>query len=59
MLKEAGCEEVYTNFFGTSSAWQVFKVGISSVPYKVSGRKRLLRSKKDDQGQIRHGWTFL
>ena len=25
MLKEAGCEEVFTNLFETSSAWQVFK----------------------------------
>ena len=31
MLKGAGCEEVYTNLFETSSAWQVFKVGVSSV----------------------------
>ena len=30
MLKGAGCEEVYTNLFETSSAWQVFKVGVSS-----------------------------
>ena len=52
MLKGADCEEVYTNLFETSSAWQVFKVGVSSKPYKVSCRKRLLRSKKDYQGQI-------
>ena len=32
MLKGAGCEEVYTNLFETSSAWQVFKVGVSSMP---------------------------
>ena len=32
MLKGAGCEEVYTNLFETSSAWQVFKVGVSSKP---------------------------
>ena len=32
MLKGASCEEVYTNLFETSSAWQVFKVGASSVP---------------------------
>ena len=32
ILKCAGCEEVYTNLFETSSAWQVFKVGVSSVP---------------------------
>ena len=32
MLKGAGCEEVYTNLFETSSVWQVFKVGLSSVP---------------------------
>ena len=32
MLKGAGCEEVYTNLFETSSVWQVFKVGVSSVP---------------------------
>ena len=32
MLKKAGCEEVYTNLFETSSAWQVFKVGVSSKP---------------------------
>ena len=30
MLKGAGGEEVYTNFFETSSAWQVFRVGVSS-----------------------------
>ena len=30
MLKRADCEEVYTNLFETSSAWQVFKVGVSS-----------------------------
>ena len=29
MLKGAGYEEVYTNLFKTSSASQVFKVGIS------------------------------
>ena len=29
MLKGTGCEEVYTNLFETSSAWQVFKVGVS------------------------------
>ena len=64
MLKGAGCEEVYTNLFETSSAWQVFKVGVSSVLEKISCWKRLLRSKKDYQGQILvnysyHGWTFL
>ena len=32
MLEGAGCEEVYTNLFETSSAWQVFKVGVSSKP---------------------------
>ena len=32
MLKGAGCEEVYTNLFEISSAWQVFKVVVSSVP---------------------------
>ena len=52
MLKGAGCEEVYTNLFETSSVWQVFKVGASSVPQKVSCRKSLLRSIKDNQGQI-------
>ena len=31
-LKGAGCEEVYTHLFETSSVWQVFKVGVSSVP---------------------------
>ena len=30
MLKEAGCEEIYTNLFETSSAWEVFKVRVSS-----------------------------
>ena len=30
MLKGAGCEEVYSNLFETSSAWQVFKVSVSS-----------------------------
>ena len=64
MLKGAGYEEVYTNLFETSSAWQEFKVGISSKPYKVSCRKRLLRSKKDyhDQTLVNyscHDWTFL
>ena len=63
-LKEADCKEVYKNLFGTSSVWQVFKVGASSVPQKVSCRKSLLRSIKDNQGQILvncscHGWTFL
>ena len=28
MLKGAGCEEVYTNLFETSSAWKVFRVGV-------------------------------
>ena len=32
MLKGAGCEEVYTNLFEISSAWQLFKVGVSSKP---------------------------
>ena len=32
MHKGAGCQEVYTNLFETSSAWQVFKVGVSSMP---------------------------
>ena len=32
MRKGAGCEEVYTNLFETSSAWKVFKVGVSSKP---------------------------
>ena len=32
MFKGAGCEEVYTNLFETYSAWQVFKVGVSSKP---------------------------
>ena len=32
MLKGAGCEQVYTNLFETSSAWQVFKVDVSSKP---------------------------
>ena len=32
MLKGAGYEEVYANLFETSSAWQVFKVGVSSTP---------------------------
>ena len=63
-LKGAGCEEVYTNLFETSSVWQVFKVGASSVPQKVSCRKSLLRSIKDNQGQILvncscHGWMLL
>ena len=63
-LKEADCKEVYTNLFETSSVCQVFKVGASSVPQKVSCRKSLLRSIKDNQGQILvncscHGWTFL
>ena len=30
MLKGVGCVEVYTNLFETSSASQVFKVGVSS-----------------------------
>ena len=30
MLKGAGCEKVYTNLFEAYSAWQVFKVGVSS-----------------------------
>ena len=32
MFKGAGCEEVYANLFETSSASQVFKVGVSSRP---------------------------
>ena len=32
MLKGVGSEEVYTNLFETSSAWQVFKMGVSSKP---------------------------
>ena len=32
MLKGAGCEEICTNLFETSSAWEVFKVGVSSKP---------------------------
>ena len=44
-LKGTGCEEVYTNLFETSSVWQVFKVGVSSVPSKVLCSKRLLRCK--------------
>ena len=32
MLKGAGYEEVYKNLFEASSAWQVFKVGVSSKP---------------------------
>ena len=32
MLKGAGYEEVYANLFETFSAWQVFKVGVSSTP---------------------------
>ena len=28
MLNGAGCEEIYTNLFETSSVWQVFKVGV-------------------------------
>ena len=32
MLKGAGCEEVSANLFEISSAWQVFKVGVSSKP---------------------------
>ena len=32
LLKGASCEEVYTNLFEVSSAWQVFKVGVSSKP---------------------------
>ena len=42
-LKEADCKEVYKNLFETSSVWQVFKVGASSVPQKVSCRKSLLQ----------------
>ena len=30
-LKGAGCKQVYTNLFETSSVWQVFKVGVPSV----------------------------
>ena len=32
MFKAAGCEEVYTNLFETSSAWKVFKVSVLSKP---------------------------
>ena len=63
-LKGVGCPEVYTNLFKTSSVWQVFKVGVSNVPYKLFCRKGLLTSKRDYQGQILvnyscHGCTFV
>ena len=32
MHKGTGCEEVYTNLFETSGAWQVFKVGVLNKP---------------------------
>ena len=37
MLKGTGYEEVYTNLFETSSAWQLFKVGVSSKPFLQKG----------------------
>ena len=46
MLKGAGCKEVYTNLFETSSAWQVFKVGVSNKPSKVSVGRNSLAVKK-------------
>ena len=49
MLKGAGCEEVYTNLFETSSAWQMFKVGVSS---RFPVGRDSLEVKKDYQGQI-------
>ena len=57
-------KEVYTNLFEISTVSQVFKAGVSSVPSKVSCRKRFFRSKKDYQAQILvnyscQGWTFL
>ena len=63
-LKGVGCPEVYTNLFKTSGVWQVFKVGVPNVPYKLFCRKGLLTSKRDYQGQILvnyscHGCTFV
>ena len=45
MLKGAGCEEVYTNLFETSSVWQVFKVGVSSVPWDSLEVKKIIKVK--------------
>ena len=44
-LKGAGCEEVYTNLFETSSVWQVFKVGVSSVPWDSLEVKKIIKVK--------------
>ena len=58
-FKGSGCAEVYTNLFETSSVWQVFNVGVSSVLQTFACEKRLLISKKDYQGQIlvMSGWV--
>ena len=44
-LNGAGCEEVYTNLFETSSVWQVFKVGVSSVPWDSLEVKKIIKVK--------------
>ena len=43
--KGAGYEEVYTNLFETSSVWQVFKVGVSSVPWDSLEVKKIIKVK--------------
>ena len=44
-LKGSGCAEVYTNLFETSSVWQVFKVGVSSVPWDSLEVKKIIKVK--------------
>ena len=49
LLKRAGCEEVNTKLFETSSAWKMFKVGVSS---RFPVGRDSLEVKKDYQDQI-------
>ena len=44
-VKEVGSKEVYTNLFETSSVWQVFKVGVSSVPWDSLEVKKIIKVK--------------
>ena len=44
-LKGVGCEDLYTNLFETSSVWQVFKVGVSSVPWDSLEVKKIIKVK--------------
>ena len=44
--QEAGCEEVYTNLFETSSVQQVFEVGVSCVSQKAVSECALEKTPK-------------